>query len=252
MTWSGPSTKNSGASMMNWPLKKNVRYTKGTSNHGTMMEMKNHKRKVRKYEKKWLKYKLNSLWICFKKVRNSYFAKLNLKKKGILRAKIEDCVKDSRKMHALVNNLTSKKADIEWPVHTSDDQLAEDFASYFQGKIEKIRETLNNKPKYNAPETNAPRLVRFAPMTERQVSNVISSLKSKSSELDAIPTTILKKMLPNVIPLITKIVNISLTDGCFCRDWKTAVVRPLLKRLGLELILSNYRPVSNLLRVKGN
>ena len=211
-----------------------------------MRKMKDHKRKVCKYEKKWLKYKLNSLWICFKKVRNSYFAKLKLKKKQFLRTKIEDCAKDSRKIHTLVNNLTSKTTDIEWPVHTSDKQLAEDFASYFQGKIEKIRETLNNKPKYNAPETNALRLVRFAPVTERQVSSVISSLKSKSCELDTIPTTILKKMLPNVIPLITKIVNISLTDGCFCRDWKTAVVRPLLKHLGLELILSNYRPVSNL------
>ena len=145
-----------------------------------------------------------------------------------------------------MNNLTSKSTEIEWPVHTSNDQLAEDFASYFQEKIDKIRETLNNKPKYNAPNTDAPRLAWFAPMTERQVSIVISSLKSKSCELDAIPTTILKKMLPEVIPLVTKIVNVSLTDGCFCRDWKTAVVRPLLKHLGLELILSNYRPVSNL------
>ena len=46
-------------------------------------EMKHQKRKVCKYEKKWLKYKLDSLWTCFKKVRNSYFAKLNLKK-GVL------------------------------------------------------------------------------------------------------------------------------------------------------------------------
>ena len=90
------------------------------------------------------------------------------------------------------------------------------------------------------------RLVCFAPMTEKQVGIVIASLQSKSCELDAIPTTILKKMLPDVISLITKIVNISLTDGCFCKDWKMAVVRPLLKHLGLQLILSNYRPVSNL------
>ena len=58
------------------------------------------------------------------------------------------------------------------------------------------------------PELDVPRLVRFAPMTEIQVSVVIASLKSKSCELDAIPTTILKKMLPDVIPLITKIVNL--------------------------------------------
>ena len=83
-------------------------------------------------------------------------------------------------------------------------------------------------------------------MTEKQVSVAIAFLKSKSCELDAIPTPILKKMLPDVIPLIIEIVNISLTDGCFCRDWKMAVVRPLLKCLGLQLVLANYRPVSNL------
>ena len=113
--------------------------------------MKHHKRKVRKYEKKWLKYKLDSLWTCFKKVRNSYFASLNLKKKESLRTKIEDCSRDSRRLHALVNNLTSKQIEIEWPSHTSTDQLAEDFASYFQDKIDKIRKLLNNKPKYTAP-----------------------------------------------------------------------------------------------------
>ena len=32
----------------------------------------------------------------------------------------------------------------------------------------------------------------------------------------------------------------------FASDWKTAIVRPLLKKIGLELIHSNYRPVSNL------
>ena len=83
-------------------------------------------------------------------------------------------------------------------------------------------------------------------MAQKEVSEVISSLKSESCELDAIPTTIFKVMLPKILPLITKIVNMSLGDGVFCREWKTAVVRPLLKKLGLELIFPNYRPVSNL------
>ena len=48
------------------------------------------------------------------------------------------------------------------------------------------------------------------------------------------------------ITYIKVIVNESLGDGVFCREWKTAVVRPLLKKLGLELIFPNYTPVSNL------
>ena len=57
---------------------------------------------------------------------------------------------------------------------------------------------------------------------------------------------IFKTLLPTILLLITKIVNISLGEGLFIRKWKTAVVRPLLKKLGLELINPNFRPVSNL------
>ena len=40
--------------------------------------------------------------------------------------------------------------------------------------------------------------------------------------------------------------NVSLEQGVFPDRWKTAIIRPLLKKLGLELFTSNYRPVSNL------
>ena len=40
--------------------------------------------------------------------------------------------------------------------------------------------------------------------------------------------------------------NVSLRDGIFASKWKTAIVRSLLKKLGLQLVLSNFRPVSNL------
>ena len=94
-------------------------------------EIKMLKRKVCKYEKKWLKYKMDSLWIAYRKVRNSYFGTLNAKKKAVLQSKISNCTKDSRKPHALVNNLTTKHTEEEWPEHTSNNELAEGFASYF-------------------------------------------------------------------------------------------------------------------------
>ena len=97
-------------------------------------QMKALKRKVHKYEKKWLKYKLDSLWVAFKKVRNSYFGLLNRKKKGSIQDKIWECTKDSRKLHTLVSNLTTKQVEHEWPEHTSNKELAESFASHFQGK----------------------------------------------------------------------------------------------------------------------
>ena len=49
-----------------------------------------------------------------------------------------------------------------------------------------------------------------------------------------------------LVPTVTKLVNTSLTLGVFATDWKMSIIRPLLKKLGLELLLANYRPVSNL------
>lgn len=72
-------------------------------------------------------------------------------------------------------------------------------------------------------------------------------MKSKCCELDPIPTGLFKKLLPVMIPIVIEIVNISLVEGEFCEHWKTALVKPMLKKLGLELIKSNYRPVSNLM-----
>ena len=83
-------------------------------------------------------------------------------------------------------------------------------------------------------------------MTEDEVSSIIHNMSSKSCEHDAIPTTLLKQILPDVIGVIMKIVNISLTTGAFSQSWKTAVIHPLLKKAGLDLIPRNYRPVSNL------
>ena len=59
------------------------------------------------------------------------------------------------------------------------------------------------------------KLRKFAPLTQDQVKAVICSLNTKSCQLDPIPTQILKEMLPMVVPLITKIVNLSLSEGTF-------------------------------------
>ena len=91
-----------------------------------------------------------------------------------------------------------------------------------------------------------PILQKFAPMSEKEVREIIMSMKSKCCELDALPTSLLKRMIDVCLPSITKIVNLSLEMGQFTYQWKVAIVRLLLKKLGLDLIKKNYRPVSNL------
>ena len=130
--------------------------------------------------------------------------------------------------------------------HNSDESLANHFADYFITKIDKIQDNFSQTPVFIPEATDIPTLQKFAPLTAEQVTNLISSMQTKSCELDPIPTHILKLVLPTLIPLITHIVNASLTSACFCKEWKTSVVKPLLKKKGLNLQEKNYCPVSNL------
>ena len=63
-----------------------------------------------------------------------------------------------------------------------------------------------------------PSLSQFDPMTSEEVTRIISSMATKSCELDAIPTSVLKQITPSVVPTITKIINISLTQGIFAKE----------------------------------
>ena len=60
------------------------------------------------------------------------------------------------------------------------------------------------------------------------------------------PTKLVSDCLDVLLPVITKIINLSLETGIFPEDWKEALVCPLLKKDNLDLIFENYRPISNL------
>ena len=70
-------------------------------------------------------------------------------------------------------------------------------------------------------------------------------MKTKSCELDILPTFKLKELIEDFQP-ITKIVNLSLAEGKFPSDWKNARIRPLIKKMGMDLTAKSYQLVSNL------
>ena len=76
-------------------------------------------------------------------------------------------------------------------------------------------------------------------MTAREVKKIIMKLQTKSFERNHIRTELLKSTLSKTLPIITKIMSLSLEEEMFASDWKIAIVRPLLKKIGHELIHSN-------------
>jgi hypothetical protein len=72
-------------------------------------------------------------------------------------------------------------------------------------------------------------------------------MPKKSCQLDPIPASLFFECLDNLVPIITSIMNTSLSSGKVPQCFKHALVQPLLKKSNLDPEeMKNYRPVSNL------
>ena len=94
-------------------------------------------------------------------------------------------------------------------------------------------------------EMTDPYFSEFALLTEDDVRKLALACK-KSCELDPLPSSILSLHLDHLLPVITKMINLSLKTGRFADEWKNALVHRLLKKPGLELVNKNFRSISNL------
>ena len=64
--------------------------------------------------------------------------------------------------------------------------------------------------------------------------------------MDPIPTQLLKRHVQEVAPYITAVNNLSTSIGEVFPNLKEAQLKPLLKKIDLEPVFTNYCPVSNL------
>ena len=90
-------------------------------------------------------------------------------------------------------------------------------------------------------------MTNFIPATLTEIHKLISASESKQCPLDSIPTFLLKLCFNELGPIITNLVNLSLSEGIFPSSFKQALVQPLLKKPSLSTDdLNNFRPISNL------
>ena len=87
---------------------------------------------------------------------------------------------------------------------------------------------------------------QFKELSEEEIVSFVASAPNKSCTLGPIPTSLVKSSLPILAPILTKIVNSSLSTSHIPSPWKRAIFLPKLKKLNLDPIFSNYRPLSNL------
>ena len=124
------------------------------------------------------------------------------------------------------------------------------FNNFFITKIAKIREVLESTCMDPTQTGDScpyipPKLATFKVLTCQDAEKIIRRSLSKSCEADPIPTCLLKEALPLLIGNLTAIVNLSMQSSVFPESLKETLVKPLLKKITMELINKNKRPVSN-------
>lgn len=75
------------------------------------------------------------------------------------------------------------------------------------------------------------------------------SSSNAACTLGLMPTWLIKHCSDVLMPVITQLLNLSLLEGHVPAPNKKAVVKTMLKKSGIDPILKNYIPVSNLLFV---
>ena len=144
--------------------------------------------------------------------------------------KIKDCGTYAKKLYTLINNLTNNNKDNPLPESQSDEGLANQIVQYFMSKIKSIRDSLDSHPLYKQRRRGIPKFSRFSRVADDQVEKIIRGMPSKCCELDVMPHKILKQIIPSIIIPITNLINNSLENGVFANKWKTAIIKPLLKK----------------------
>ena len=210
------------------------------------------KRLRRKAEKKWRLSNSTHDLTAYKSARN--FA-TNLIKKArfdFYHNLIQENSSDQGKLFRISKQLLNQNFDVPLPPHSSKAILANEMANFFVEKISNIRSKFkvctNEDCQDCVPvmDLQVPSFSSFQVITEEEARIIIMSLAKKSSALDPIPTPLVVKCIDVLLPVITKMINISLDSGHFPSSWREALVLPTLKKTGLDTVFKNYRPVSNL------
>ncbi|PIK46691.1 putative RNA-directed DNA polymerase from mobile element jockey-like [Apostichopus japonicus] len=128
---------------------------------------------------------------------------------------------NQKDMFRIVNKLTSPEVDITLPKYDVAENLANRFVDFFQQKVNSLQHAY---PDYGTGNT---------PMEQCKSKSVFTAFK--------------EECISDLLPVITKIVNLSLTSGQLPCSLKQAVIIPHIKKPKLDANnLANYRPISNL------
>ena len=153
-----------------------------------------------------------------------------------------------------VDKMLNRKAQNKLPFYDNASCLANKFADFFVEKIQTLRNNIStnifpsecNLMLFDVPKT-VTELHEFGYITKEELAPLLCRSVGKSCVLDPIPGGVLRDCIEELLPIITRIVNLSLQSAVMPYDLKEAVLKPMIKKDSLDSeLLSNFQPISNI------
>ena len=217
--------------------------------HGMMTRSGRQSTKKRRLERKWRSTGLEVDHQLYKEHCCIYLSLISTAKTSYHITKLSNC--DHHTLFSHVDKLVNGKKVQILPSSINKDKLPQAFADYFKYKTDNLRSLATTT--YDSLLVQLPthqcsyQLTAFTSVDTEGVKSILSNSPTKSCCLDPLPTVILKSCIDSLLPTITSIVNISLTNGQIPVALKVACVAPCIKKPSLDPnVLNHYRPISNL------
>ena len=121
----------------------------------------------------------------------------------------------------------------QYPGNFFSNSKCSEFSAYFRDKVSSIRSNITHSSPHTVELTPVhcnSTLDHFTLVDLEMVSKVVSGLKSSTCSLDPIPTSFFKTVFNCLSGELLVLLNQSLLTGTFPKLFKTAIVKPILKR----------------------
>ena len=211
----------------------------------------------RKAERKWRRTKSQQDFRAFKGARNRATFVMNGTRCEYYTSLIAENSSNQWNLFRTTKSLLCEPSGVSFPKDIAPDDLANDFGNFFMQKIDKINQLIDMQSSLEMSKAREKgcadsdtcagvTFANFKTLSREQVSELIKKAAKKSCPLDPMPTSVVLEVLDVLLPVITNMINLSFESGEFASDWKEALLKPLLKKCGLDIAFHNFCPVSNL------
>ena len=146
-----------------------------------------------------------------------------------------------RTLWKTLNTILHRNPSNSFPESPDASSLANTFLDFFKDKIDRIRTKFlpsHSPDPFLFPPAPPPKMINFIPATLAEIYKLISASESKQCPLDSIPTFLLKLCFNELGPIITNLVNLSLSEGIFLLSFKQALASLFSKNHLYPLMIS--------------